>query len=86
MHDLHQRYTSEICHSADRQVEAHKSIFGWIIRGVINKLGVSNQVLKVNVTGNKTEDMMRRFWKVEDIPDSHPQLTSEETRAVDHFR
>ena len=32
MHDVHQCYTSEICHSADRQVEAHKSIFGWIIR------------------------------------------------------
>ena len=84
--DMSYCYHPDLCCSTDKKLEARKSIFGWVVRGIYSDSDATPQVLRVASVEEKADTIIQCLWKTEDLPAAASPLTAEETAAVDHFK
>ena len=77
-------------HSRSRSMMATETIFGWTLTGVgdsnSNKHHSSSTCLKLSSTHESADNLLSRFWALEEIPGEDSTLTAEEQLAVSHFQ
>ena len=86
MEDMSYCYHPDLCCSTDKKLEARKSIFGWVVRGIYSDSDATPRVLHVASVEEKADTIIQCLWKTEDLPVAASPLTAEETAAVDHFK
>ena len=67
---------------------AFETTFGWVLAGRTSSASVQPSVVShhVSVTSNDNDDILRRFWEIEETPNSDSTLTIEERKALSHFK
>ena len=61
--------------------------FGWVQAGEINNTSSHNgHVTSHHVSLENGDDILRKFWEIEQQPLGEPKLTPEEKNVVQHFR
>ena len=61
--------------------------FGWVLAGEINNTSSHNgHVTSHHVSLENGDDILRKFWEIEQQPLGEPKLTPEEKTVVLHFR
>ncbi len=65
---------------------AFETLFGWVLAGSTEVCGPSNQVATHHVLCVTGDDILRRFWEIEDDPLSETFLSPEERSVVQHFK
>ena len=64
---------------------AFKTSFGWVLSGSIRNTKYSQRSDNCFFTTLSPEDILRRFWEVEDHNYHQPVLSSEEQAVIQHF-
>ena len=65
---------------------AFETDFGWVLAGCTNSCNPTRNALVHHVSLLSGDDLIRRFWEIEEKPTSDPVLTPEERTALDHFK
>ena len=61
--------------------------FGWVLAGEINNTSSHNgHVTSHHVSLENGDDILQKFWEIEQQPLGEPKLTPEEKTVVQHFR
>ncbi|XP_066600009.1 uncharacterized protein [Prorops nasuta] len=68
--------------SPDNSLQAQRTIFGWIVAGVVPKAGHSHS-LTVHHCFN-LENTLRDFWELEEVPEVKP-MSTEDSLCEQHF-
>ena len=64
---------------------AFETEFGWVLAGRLSPPG-PNHVASHHASFVTGDDLLRRFWEIEENPNSEVSLSSEERSAMQHFR
>ncbi len=74
----------DVVSSPNHRFKAHKTIFGWAIGGErpAGESPDSTTCLKASVKEDLTCELLRKFWKLEEVPGSDSDFTTEETQAM----
>ena len=75
--------------SVDKTYKAEKTIFGWAVGGVSSTSSANEQAstcMKLAPVQENAEQLLQRFWRLEDVPGFSSVLSREEQAAVDCFR
>ena len=82
--DSYHCYLTNMASSANGELKAFKTIFGWIVGcgtpSTLNEEEVCRHVEKHEDTANK---ICERLWKMDQIPGEEEQLTSDDQKALD---
>ena len=65
---------------------AFETRFGWVLAGSTESCSLVSQVATYHASCATGDDVLRRFWEVEDGPLSETTLSPEERSAVQHFK
>ena len=65
---------------------AFETRFGWVLAGPTESSSPVPQVATHHVSCTTGDEVLRRFWEVEDGPLSETTLSPEERSAVQHFK
>ena len=76
---------SEVKINPGKTLEARNSIFGWIVSGHTGSPLTGHQLLKVESLDDLKDDLLQRFWRMEELPSQVNSLTAEEEMAMDFF-
>lgn len=76
--------------SADQQLKAENTIFGWAVTGADSDSNQERDVtptcMKVSVQQEDEPDqLMRKLWELEQTPAEESTRTSDERKAIEHF-
>ena len=71
--------------TGDHKTLATKTLFGWSIEGAIPNNNVQTPVPKVSITDERADDILQRFWDMEDVPGDHSSMTAEELLPMTNF-
>ena len=85
---LPQVMTDGLVRSADRQLSATQTVYGWVVTGWskgADQAPSSYHCLKTQVDQN-TQDLLVKFWQVEDVSSTTTLQTKDEVAAVEHFK
>ena len=77
-----------IVHSSDYSMNATRSVYGWVVTGTCKssvQVPRSHLCLKTTPLDQQTQDLLTRFWQVEDVSSSSTIRTEEEQAALEHF-
>ena len=66
-------------------LSAFETEFGWVLTGRLSLPG-PNQVASHHASFVAGDDLLRRFWEIEENPNSEVSLSSEERSVMQHFR
>lgn len=64
---------------------AFETHFGWVLAGSVEGRTASPHLVSCHVTLPSCDDVLRRFWEIEDSPLSEVALSPEEKAVVQHF-
>lgn len=64
---------------------AFETVFGWVLAGSAESYVNSSHVVTHHVSVLTGDDLLRRFWEIEEKPLSIPALSPEERVVVQHF-
>ena len=64
---------------------AFETHFGWVLAGSTHSCSPSEQVATHHVLCVSGDELLRKFWEVEETPLSGSNLTPEEKKVVQHF-
>ena len=76
-------------HSTDYSLSVTRSVYGWVVTGTCKSLVQVPRFhlcLKTSPLDQQTQDLLTRFWQVEDVISSSSIRTEEEQTALEHFR
>ena len=59
--------------------------FGWVLAGSVEGSAINLQLVSCHMTLPSCDDVLRRFWEIEDSPLSEVALSPEERAVVHHF-
>ena len=65
---------------------AIKTSFGWVLTGSVRTTGVGNSQGNCYLATATSDNLLKKFWEVEDYHLQQPLLSSEEQAVVDHFQ
>lgn len=68
---------------------AFETIFGWVLAGRTNSVVAQHSVVSHHVSVSSScdnDDLLKRFWEIEEPPNSDNVLTMEEREVVNHFK
>ena len=65
---------------------AFETAFGWVLAGATSQEQPREQVISCHATELAGDDLLRRFWEVEEHNCDQPILSRDEKYVVDHFR
>ena len=68
-----------------KTLEARNFIFGWIVSGHTGSFLTDHQLLNVESSDDLRDDLLQRFWRMEELPSQVNSLTAEEDMAMDFF-
>ncbi|XP_066582958.1 uncharacterized protein [Prorops nasuta] len=68
--------------SPDNSLRAQRTIFGWIVAGVVPKAGHSHSLTVHHCFG--VENTLRDFWELEEVPEVKP-MSTEDSLCEQHF-
>ena len=84
--DSYHCYLTNMASSANGELKAFETIFGWIVGGgtpsTLNEEAVCRCVEKHEETA---DEFCERLWKMDQIPGEEKQLTSDDQKALDQF-
>ena len=60
--------------------------FGWVLAGSTNPLKPLSQIASHHVTVTTGDEILQRFWQLEETPPESLLLSSEETTVMNHFK
>ena len=71
-------------HGAPSAFETH---FGWVLAGSVegNTALIPSHIASYHLTLISSDDILRRFWEIEDSPLAETNLSPEERAVVQHF-
>ena len=64
---------------------AFETIFGWVLSGKIDTIQHTPQVTTLHVVTESSNDILHKFWELEEQPKEIPLLSHEEREVVRHF-
>ena len=64
---------------------AFETHFGWVLAGSVVKDAIASHFVSYHVSLNSCEDILRRFWEIENAASSDTGLSPEERSVVHHF-
>ena len=67
--------------SPDRNLTAWKTIFGWAIGGAVSGSSGVNVCLKATSTDTRADELLQKFWAMEEVPGENVQWTEEDLRS-----
>lgn len=59
--------------------------FGWVLAGTANKLSPTTDFVSHHVSVSPGDDLLQKFWEIEETPPGGPVLSIEEKAVVHHF-
>ena len=59
--------------------------FGWVLARSTSPLNSKNQVATHHATVSTSDEILQRFWQLEEVPPESPILSSEEAAVMSHF-
>ena len=65
---------------------AFETDFGWVLAGETSTYVSHLSLTSFHVTTFAGDDMLRRFWEIEESPLKHSSLSPEERSVVQHFK
>ena len=65
---------------------AFETCFGWVLAGSAEACSPASQVTTCHIMCTTGDDMLRKFWEVQESPMSETSLSPEEKSAVQHFK
>jgi hypothetical protein len=65
---------------------AFETKLGWVLAGGVESCTSVNHVVSHHVSVLTGDDILRKFWEIEEKPLSQPALSPEERIAVQHFK
>ena len=65
---------------------AFETLFGWVLAGSTGICGPTDQVATHHILCVTGDDVLRKFWEIEDDPLSETSLSPEERSVVQHFK
>ena len=65
---------------------AFETRFGWVLTGAVDGQSPQHHVVSYHASVLTGDDLLRRFWEVEERGSGSPSLSHEERSVVDHFR
>ena len=74
--------------STDRDFKAENTIFGWAVGGFTSASTAQQTTsicLKLAPVQENAEQLLQRYWALEEVPGDASSLSAEEQRAVSHF-
>ncbi len=84
--DSYRCYLTNMASSANGELKAFETIFGWIVGGgtpsSLHEEAVCRRVEKHEDTA---DEICERLWKIDQIPGEEEQLSSEDQKALDYF-
>ena len=72
-------------HGPSGTPSAFQTTFGWVLAGTVRSK-CSSPSMTCCVTTTTNDDLLRRFWEVENVDPQQKALTVEERIVMDHFR
>ena len=78
----------DVVSAPNRRFKAHKTIFGWAIGGERPAGAAPNfatTCLKAAAKEDPTHELLRAFWRLEEVPGSDGDFSAEESQAVESF-
>ena len=64
---------------------ALETSFGWVLSGAVHIDRPQTQIVSCHATTLSADDLLRKFWEVEELDASRPALSLEERSVVTHF-
>ena len=65
---------------------AFETCFGWVLAGSTDSQLPIPRIATCHVSCNTGDELLRKFWEIEDSPLSEPAMSPEERCAVQHFK
>ena len=66
---------------------AFETIFGWVLAGRTNTVTPSHfSVATHHVSVNLNDDILHKFWEIEELPKGREAVSIEEKCVLDHFK
>ena len=65
---------------------AFETEFGWVLAGKLDVYASSHSIVSHYVSVATGDDLLRKFWEIEEIPNDQSYLTPEERLVVQHFK
>ena len=65
---------------------AFETKFGWVLAGLVESEGPSHQVATHHASFTVGDDLLRKFWEIEEGPGSNIEFSPEERAVVSHFK
>lgn len=65
---------------------AFETCFGWVLAGSTEGCLPTEQITTYHVSRLTGDDVLRKFWEIEESPLSETSLSPEERSAVQHFK
>ena len=65
---------------------AFKTIFGWVLVGRTHSKSISLVTTHHTFIDSDTNDVIRQFWEIEEVPSPEDSLSLEEKEALIHFK
>ena len=76
----------EVKSSPDTNLTAWKTIFCWAIGGSVSRSSWVNVCLKASSTDARADELLQKFWAIEEVPGEKVQWTKEERQAAEQFQ
>ena len=65
---------------------AFKTEFGWVLAGKLDLYASNHSFASHHVSVATRDDLLQKFWEIEECPNDQSYLTPEERLAVQHFK
>ena len=65
---------------------AFETEFGWVLAGRLDTPTSRHHVISHHVSLATGDDLLRRFWEIEEGPTTEPSLSAEERSVIQHFK
>ena len=75
-------------HSTNQLLSASETVYGWVVSGQCqsdNSVPRSHICLSTQIVDKQTQDLLTKFWQVEDVSSNQVTRTEDEQLALDHF-
>ena len=74
--------------STNQLLSASETVYGWVVSGQCqsdNSVPRSHICLSTQIVDKQTQDLLTKFWQVEDVSSNQVTRTEDEQLALDHF-
>ena len=72
-------------HGPPRSPSAFETSFGWVLAGTVGRGHQPTQLVSHHISVLSGDDLLRKFWEVEELNAKRSILTAEEQLVVEHF-